>query len=76
MKRNLLMLATALGALPVAAGATDVTILYTASAPFVAVYVAVDQGFFANHGVNATMQLVQNGSVAVSGIVSGSAQVG
>lgn len=76
MNHRLFGLAVALGALPVAAQATDVTILYTASAPFVAVYVAADQGFFANHGVNATLQLAQNGSVTVSGIVSGSAQVG
>lgn len=64
-------------ALPVSAQEpTDVTILYTASLPFVAVYVAEDQGFFDNHGINADLELVQNGSVTVSGVVSGSAQVG
>lgn len=75
---TLLSTVAALGlALPVSAQEpTDVTILYTASLPFVAVYVAEDQGFFDNHGINADLELVQNGSVTVSGVVSGSAQVG
>ncbi len=78
MNRRHFLLATALSTLPVGAlaQATDVTILYTAASPFVAIFVAQDQGFFAANNVNATLQLAQNGSVIVSGIVSGSAQVG
>ena len=78
MNRRHVLLATALSILPMGALAqgTDVTILYTAASPFVAIFVAQDEGFFAANGVNATLQLAQNGSVIVSGVVSGSAQVG
>ena len=79
MNRRQILLATALSCLPLSAlqaQATEVTILYTAASPFVAIFVAQDQGFFADHGLNTTLQLAQNGSVIVSGVVSGSAQVG
>ena len=55
---------------------TKVILMYTASAPFVSAFVAKDQGFFKKHGVDVELQLAQNGSVIVAGVVSGSAQVG
>lgn len=59
-----------------AMAATKVTLMYTASAPYAAAFVAKDQGFFKNHGVDVDLKLAQNGSVIIAGIVSGSAQVG
>lgn len=53
-----------------------VTILYTAAAPSTIAFVAKDQGFFQAHGVDVDLQLAQNVSVIVPGVVSGSAQVG
>lgn len=55
---------------------TDVKLLYTAASPFVAVYVAKEQGFFDKNGVRVELQLAQNGSVLLAGILSNSAQVG
>ncbi len=55
---------------------TEVKLMYTATAPFVAAFVAKDQGFFEKHGVHVEMQLGSNGSVVVAGVISGSAQVG
>ena len=55
---------------------TKVTLMYTATAPFVSAFVAEDQGFFDKHGVDVELQLAANGSVIVAGVVSGSAQVG
>ncbi|MEC7762340.1 MAG: ABC transporter substrate-binding protein [Pseudomonadota bacterium] len=78
MKSTILGAAAAvatLGAAPVWAQ-TDVTLMYTATAPFVTAFVAKDQGYFDDHGVNVELQLANNGSVIISGVVSGSAQVG
>ncbi|WP_168192208.1 ABC transporter substrate-binding protein [Pararhodobacter marinus] len=55
---------------------TSVTLLYTATTGFMTAWVAADQGFFADHGVDVDLQLAQNGSIIVAGVVSGSAQVG
>lgn len=80
MNRRTLMMATAalvLAALPLQAQErTPVTLLYTATTGFMTAWVAADQGFFANHGVDVTLQQAQNGSIIVAGVVSGSAQVG
>ncbi|MCW1935070.1 ABC transporter substrate-binding protein [Pararhodobacter zhoushanensis] len=80
MKRRTLMLASAavaLMALPLQAQErTHVTLLYTATTGFMTAWVAADQGFFANHGVDVDLQMAQNGSVIVAGVVSGSAEVG
>ena len=59
-----------------ASAAEKVTLMYTASAPFVTAFVAKDQGFFEKHGIDVDMKLAQNGSVITSALVSGSAQVG
>jgi NitT/TauT family transport system substrate-binding protein len=55
---------------------TKVTLMYTATAPFVSAFVAEDQGFFDKNGVDVELQLAANGSVIIAGVVSGSAQVG
>lgn len=70
-----LTIATTLAAGSALAG-TKVTLMYTASAPFASAFVAKDQGFFEKHGVDVEMKLVQNGSVIITGVASGSAQVG
>lgn len=56
--------------------ATKISEMYTASAPDVVSWVAKDQGFFAQHGVDVDMTLAANGSVVVSAVQSGSVQVG
>ena len=80
MKLKLLntMLATAavLVSAAAASAAEKITLMYTATAPFVSAFVAKDQGFFEKHGLDVDMKLTQNGSVIVTGLVSGSAQVG
>lgn len=76
IRRTLLTTAViALSALS-AAAAEKVTLLYTATAPNVSAFVAKDQGFFEKHGLDVDLKLAQNGSVIVSALVSGSAQVG
>jgi len=61
---------------PAHAEATKVRIMYTAASAFAAVFVAKDQGFFERHGVDAELSIAQNGSVILSGVVSGSVEVG
>lgn len=72
------LLATAVMALSAlsASAAEKVTLLYTATAPNVSAFVAKDQGFFEKYGLDVDLKLAQNGSVIVSGLISGSAQVG
>lgn len=82
MKRRTLLtastaLALSLTAIPsMAQDRTPVTLLYTATTGFLTAWVATDQGFFANHGIDVQLQQATNGSVIVAGVVSGSAQVG
>jgi len=64
------------GMQPAHAEATKVRIMYTATSAFAAVFVAKDQGFFERHGVDAELSIAQNGSVILSGVVSGSVEVG
>ena len=79
IKRGLLATAvtavTALSALS-AAAAEKITLMYTASAPYITAFVAKDKGFFEKHGVDVDLKLSQNGSIIVTALVSGSAQVG
>ena len=56
--------------------AEKVTIMYTATAPYMASFIAKEQGFFAKRGIDADFQLAANGSVIVSALVAGSVQVG
>ncbi len=60
----------------VAGAATKVTLMYTASAPYVAAFVAKDQGFFEKHGVDVELQLNPNTSLVATAVASGSAQAG
>lgn len=80
MKRSIkrALLATAALALSsvTALAAEKVTLMYTASAPNVAAFVAKDQGFFEKHGLDVDLKLAQNGSIIVTALVSGSAQIG
>jgi len=61
---------------PAYAESTKVRIMYTASSAFAAVFVAADKGFFERNGIDAEMSIGQNGSVILSGVVSGSVEVG
>jgi NitT/TauT family transport system substrate-binding protein len=71
-----LALALALfGAAP-ARAATKLTFLYNASAAFVGLFVANDQGILAKHGLDIDFSLAQSGAVMPPALLSGSAQIG
>lgn len=73
---RLLFAITAL-ALAVPAGAqTKLTLGYTGANAFMAAFVAKDQGFFAKHGLDVTLQLVPVGSAIPGALASNSLQVG
>ena len=80
MKRTIAkaMLTTAVLALSAMStlAAEKITLMYTASAPNLAAFVAKDQGYFEKHGLDVDLKLAQNGSVIVTALVSGSAQIG
>jgi NitT/TauT family transport system substrate-binding protein len=59
-----------------AQAATKVTLTYTASAPYMASFIAKDQGFFDKRGLDVDFVLAANGSVIVAAVVSDSAQIG
>ena len=76
-KMKMLFATAALALSSLSASAADkITLMYTASAPNVSAFVAKDQGFFEKHGLDVDLKLAQNGSVIVTALVSGSAQVG
>lgn len=62
-------------ALP-AAAATKLTFLYNASAAFVGLFVANDQGILAKHGLDIEFSLAQSGAVMPPALLAGSAQIG
>jgi NitT/TauT family transport system substrate-binding protein len=53
-----------------------VTLGYTGVNEYLAAFVAADQGFFAQHDVDVTLQLIPNGGVIPPALLSGSLQVG
>jgi NitT/TauT family transport system substrate-binding protein len=53
-----------------------VKIIYTAAPPYLASFVAQDQGFFAKNGLDVVLELVANGSVITQSLVSGGAEIG
>ena len=55
---------------------TKVKIIYTAAPPYLASFVAQDQGFFAKNGLDVVLELVANGSVITQSLVSGGAEIG
>lgn len=59
-----------------ALGATKFKLLYTATPPFLAAYVAQDQGFFSKRGLEVEFELIPTASVIIPALVSNGAQVG
>ena len=59
-----------------ARAATPITLLYTPGDSFTESYVAKDQGIFAKHGLDITLQAAQNGSVISAALTADSAQIG
>jgi NitT/TauT family transport system substrate-binding protein len=55
---------------------TKITVLHTGGAPYMASFVAKDQGFFAKRGLDVDFKLAQNGSIIIAALVAGSAQIG
>jgi len=52
------------------------TLGYTGVNEYLAAFVAQDQGFFAQHGLDVTLQLIPNGGVIPPALVAGTLQVG
>ena len=59
-----------------ASAAPKVTVLYTAVSANIGAYVAKDQGYFAKHGLDLDLTLVNNGSVIIAALTSNTAQIG
>jgi NitT/TauT family transport system substrate-binding protein len=57
------------------AAPAKVTLLYNASAALAGVFIAKDQGFFAQRGLDVDLSLMQSGAVMPPALVSGSAQI-
>lgn len=76
--RRLLLALAALTALTGAARAEPEKIVfgYTGVNEYLAAFVAKDQGFFAKHGLDVTVQLIPNGGVIPPALVAGTLQVG
>ncbi|MGH7003628.1 MAG: ABC transporter substrate-binding protein [Alphaproteobacteria bacterium] len=77
--RNVLALAAACGVAALAASAaaqTKILIGYTGANAFVPAFVAKDKGFFAKHGLDATLQRIPVGSTIPGALLANSLQVG
>lgn len=61
---------------PAARAQTRISIGYVASASWLGAYVAEDQGFFAKHGIDATLTLIAVSPSVPPALVAGSLQVG
>lgn len=61
---------------PRAGAATKLVFLHNASAAFVGLYVAEDQGYLAKRGIDMEFDLAQSGAVMPPALLSGSAQIG
>jgi NitT/TauT family transport system substrate-binding protein len=59
-----------------AGAATKINFLYNASAAFVGLFVANDQGILSPHGLDIDFSLAQSGAVMPPALLSGSAQIG
>lgn len=55
---------------------TPVSIGFTTLGSNAALFVAIEQGFFANHGIEATAVALRSGSVIVPGLIAGEIQIG
>jgi len=58
------------------ARAEPVVLGYTAVNEYMAAFVAAEQGFFAAHGVEVSLQMLPNGGVIPPGLVSNTLQIG
>jgi NitT/TauT family transport system substrate-binding protein len=56
--------------------ATKITFLYTAVNSWIGIFVAKDQGYLDQHGLDVDLSLAQNGSVISAALVADSAQIG
>jgi NitT/TauT family transport system substrate-binding protein len=56
--------------------ATKLTFLHNASAAFVGLYVANDQGILSKHGLEIEFSLAQSGAIMPPALLAGSAQIG
>jgi len=61
---------------PVAEAAEKITFLYTPVNAWIGIFVAKDQAFLEQHGLDIDLQIAQNGSVISAALVAGSAQIG
>jgi NitT/TauT family transport system substrate-binding protein len=59
-----------------ASAATKIKLLYTAAPPFLASFVAQDQGFFSKRSLDVDFELVATGGVIIPALVGGSGQIG
>jgi NitT/TauT family transport system substrate-binding protein len=59
----------------IAAAQTKLTLGFVPANPFMPAFVAKDQGFFAKRGLDVTLQMIQNGSVAPPALMSNELQV-
>ena len=59
-----------------AAAQTKISLGYTQANAFMAAFVAKDQGFFAKHGLDVTLQIVPQGSTIASAMAGGTLQAG
>ena len=61
---------------PGAAGAAETVVFGGPAVDFLPVFVAVDDGIFARHGLDVTVQILPNGGLVPAALQSGSIQVG
>ena len=76
MRRFWLVALLLLGAVPARAQPAKIALGYTGVNEYLAAFVAADQGFFAKHGLDVTLQLIPNGGVIPPALVAGTLQVG
>jgi NitT/TauT family transport system substrate-binding protein len=69
-------LLAALNPVQIAGAAEKIVLLHTGSAPYMASFVAKDQGFFEKRGLDVELTLAANGSVIIAATTSGAAQIG
>jgi len=59
-----------------ASAATKITFSYTPVSAWIGLYVAKDQGYLDNHGLDVDFAIAQNGSIISAALVADSAQIG
>ena len=61
---------------PSTSAAEKITLLYVSAGSFVGSFIAKDQGYFEQHGLDVDLSLAQNGSTIPAALVADSAQIG